>query len=177
MATDRESPQKRLRFSIFRAADADPKAGIPNMTTTPVSDIAREGAGQLVAAGMENGHENRVLFSGGGMSLLYAWFKSGYPLPRHSHDSDCLYFILGGSIQVGTETLGPGDGFFVGGDAPYTYVPGEEGVEIIEFRATEQFDIKLLADNPAFWQKALQNVVSRQEKWQTESRPSAVIKQ
>lgn len=174
MTTD-NAQQRPLRFSIFRAADADPGAGIPNMTSHPVSDVAADGAKKLVSAGMANGHENRVLFSAGGMSLLYAWFKSGYPLPRHSHDSDCLYFILGGSIKVGTETLGPGDGFFVGGDAPYTYVTGEEGVEIIEFRATEHFDIKLLADNPTFWQKALQNVVSRQDKWSTESRPSAVI--
>ena len=32
------------------------------------------------------------------MHVSYIWFKSGYVLPPHSHDGDCLYYILAGSL-------------------------------------------------------------------------------
>ncbi|MYM64534.1 cupin domain-containing protein [Pseudomaricurvus sp. HS19] len=168
--TDNNKP---LRFATFRHADADPAAGIPIMEMTPLSDVAMEGAMQLTAAGVESGHENRLLFSGGGFSLLYAWFKSGYPLPRHTHNCDCLYYITGGSVLMGNDELHAGDGFFVGEDVPYTYVAGARGVEILEFRASERFDIKVLADNPQFWARALQTVADKQTTWADEPRPGA----
>ena len=99
---------------------------------------------------MLDGTTVKLLFSMPGMSLTHAWFKSGFPLPRHSHDTDCLYYIVAGSIRIGTEELGKGDGFFVGADVPYAYTPGADGVEILEFRASNAFDIKLLANNPLF---------------------------
>ncbi len=165
---------KPLRFATFRHTAADPAAGIPIMDTPPLSDVAMEGAVQLSAAGIEAGHENRLLFSGGGFSLLYAWFKSGYPLPRHTHNCDCLYYITAGSVLMGNDELRAGDGFFIGEDVPYTYTAGATGVEILEFRASERFDIKVLADNPQFWARALQTVVDKQATWADEPRPGAI---
>jgi hypothetical protein len=42
------------------------------------------------------------------MSLCWAWFKSGYVLPRHSHNADCLYYVLGGSLRLGSVWLKAG---------------------------------------------------------------------
>ncbi|WP_317931061.1 hypothetical protein [Halioxenophilus sp. WMMB6] len=176
MATDQiGTTGRKEKFRIFRKAEADPAAGIPIMSYEPLSEVAAAGAGELIAAGMEHGHENRLLFAGGGMSLTYVWFKSGYPLPRHSHNSDCLYYVVGGSLKIGHEELQVGDGFFVGADVPYSYVAGAKGVEVLEFRASESFNIKMLADNPAFWQRALTTVVAHSAEWPTESRPGAVL--
>jgi quercetin dioxygenase-like cupin family protein len=159
-------------FAVFRRADALPEHGIPIMRRTAMSDVVMAGGARMMAAGVEQGHENRLLFSAPGFSLAYAWFKSGYPLPRHTHDGGCLYYILAGGLRIGTEALGAGDGFFVGADVPYAYTAGPDGVEILEFRAADAFDIKLLANNPAFWDKATAIVNERRETWRDEPRPS-----
>ena len=104
---------------------------------------------QARAAGVEDGQTVKLLFSAPGFSLTYAWFKSGFPLPRHTHSADCLYYIIAGSLQLGTETLGRGDGFFLPKDMAYAYTPGPEGVEVLEFRTAERFDIHFMAANPA----------------------------
>ncbi len=160
-------------MQIFRASEA-PRNYDSTMTSEPLSDVASAGSQRLIEAGVEDGHENRVLFVGGGFSLVYAWFKSGYPLPRHTHNETCLYYIVGGSLQLGNEELRAGDGFLLGHDVPYTYTPGPEGVEIIEFRACETFNIDVLANNPAFWDSAVKTVEQNREKWRDEKKPSGL---
>lgn len=66
-----------------------------------------------------------------------------------------------------------GDGFFVGHDVPYTYRPGPAGVEVLEFRATDAFNIKVMANNPAFWDAAVETVRNHRAAWSTEPRPTA----
>lgn len=156
-------------FAIFRARDA--AKGGQSVAREPDGPVATQGYAALTEAGLLEGCVLRTLFSTPVCSLVYVWFKSGFPLPRHSHDADCLYFILAGSLKMGTEELGPGDGFFVGKDVPYTYVPGENGAEVLEFRATNDYDIKLLAENPAWWGKALQNLARHRGDWPRESAP------
>ena len=163
-----------LRFAVFRFADAAPEDGLPEMTYKPIPPAVAARGQELTEAGVLDGAENRMLFSGAGFSLAYAWFKSGFPLPRHSHDSDCLYYVVSGSLNLGEEELKAGDGFFVGADVPYAYIPGPEGVEILEFRATQSFDIKMLAGAGAFWDKALQTVKAKRERWPEETRPSGI---
>jgi hypothetical protein len=121
--------------------------------------------------GIEDGQTVKMLFSAPGFSLTYAWFRSGFPLPRHSHDADCLYYIIAGSLTLGTETLGAGDGFFVPADAAYAYTPGPEGVEVVEFRQTDHFNIKFLAGSPAYWAKAVEAVRSERDGWARQPRP------
>lgn len=161
-----------LPFTLFRARDAldYEEAGV--MHGTPVTTVEAEGSEALVRGGMLDGSAVKLMFSRPGLSLTHVWFKSGFPLPRHSHDADCLYVIIAGSLRIGTEELGPGDGFFVGKDVPYTYDPGPEGVEVLEIRTADSFDIKLKANNPAWWDKAAQRLEEHRPRWPDESPPS-----
>lgn len=165
-----------LPFTLFRARDAIPydEAGV--MHAEPASTAATADFSKLVDAGALDGSRINLLFSRPGMSLTHAWFKTGFPLPRHSHDADCAYFILSGTLRIGTEELGPGDGFFVGADVPYTYIPGEGGVEVLEIRTAEVFDIKLLVNNSAWWDKAAERLHEVQPKWSNETAPPSGIK-
>lgn len=166
-AQDREK-----RFAIFKGKLA--KTGVESsmLQSLPLSPVAAAGAKQAMDAGIMAGSELKVLFEMPGFSLVHAWFKSGFPLPRHTHNCDCLYYIVAGSLKLGTEELGPGDGFFVGKDVPYTYRPGSAGVEVLEFRATNAFDIRVLADNQLFWEQAVHTAVQQRSAWSTEKPPS-----
>lgn len=161
---------EKPRFAIFRGKDARGASEI-SMEYAPVTPIVADGAQRAQEAGADAGHELKLLFAIPGFSLTYAWFKSDFPLPRHSHNVDCLYYIVGGSLKFGKEELGVGDGFFVGKDVPYTYTAGDAGVEVLEFRAADVFDIKVLANNPAFWDTAVETVRSRRSRWAQEPRP------
>ena len=164
---------RRPGIMLYRFDDASTDEGIPLMSHEAPSAMEIEGSRRVRDAGLEVAHENRVLFAAAGFSLVYAWFKSGYPLPRHTHNSNCLYYIVAGSLHMGKEELKAGDGFFVGKDVPYTYTAGDAGVEILEFRACEAFNIKLMADNPAFWDRAVETVKLKHKEWRNETKPSA----
>lgn len=161
------------KFQIFRAREGLPYAEAEVMHAEAFPPVAAENWPKLSAAGFEAGSEVTLLFSVPGMSLTYVWFKSGLPLPRHSHSADCLYYIIAGSLDIGAETLQGGDGFFIGADVPYAYTPGEQGVELLEFRTSNSFDIRFLAENPAFWSKGVAEVQRRQAAWASEGRPTA----
>jgi hypothetical protein len=162
----------RPRFAIFRAKDAQGAAEMSCMTYEELSPMVADAAQRVSAAGVDAGNDLKLLFAIPGFSLLRAWFKSDFPLPRHSHNVDCLYYILAGSLRFGDEELQAGDGFFIGKDTPYTYKSGAAGVEVLEFRAADLFNIRLLANNPAFWEKAIETVRSKQTQWAREPRPS-----
>jgi hypothetical protein len=165
-----------LPFTIFRARDAIDYNEAEVMASAPPGDVEAAGGAKLVEAGMLEGTQVKLLFSRPGLSLTYAWFKSGFPLPRHSHDADCAYFIIAGSLRLGTEELGPGDGFFVGKDVPYTYTPGPTGVEVLEVRTANEFDIKLHAGNPAWWENALASLLVNRDAWPDQSAPPSGMK-
>lgn len=160
------------QFKIFRASEAIPYDKTDVMSAEPITAIAAEGAQKLTAAGYLNGVTTKLLFSAPGFSLTHLWFKSGAPLPRHSHNCDCLYYIAAGSLRIGTHELSKGDGFFVGAEVPYAYEAGAEGVEVLEFRASDHFNIKLMADNPAFWTRAAETVSAKAAAWATEGPPA-----
>ena len=160
------------KFTIFRASEAPTLSQAGAMRTQDSGEVAREGLMKLAEAGLSDGHTVKWLFSTPGFSLAHAWFKSGFPLPRHSHNVDCLYYVVAGSLVVGTNVLGKGDGFFVPRDAPYTYAAGPGGVEVLEFRSTNEFDIRILADNPNFWSRALDTVNVQRDAWANEAPPS-----
>lgn len=79
----------------------------------------------------------------GGFSLVTVDFGPGFLLPRHSHSSDCLYYIVEGQIVMGQRELGPGDGFFLPAEQAYAYRAGPEGVKLLEFRHQAAFDMKI----------------------------------
>jgi hypothetical protein len=159
------------KFAIYRGAQAPSFSEIDCMDYAGMTPQLEATFGELTEAGIDEGQTVKMLFSAPGFSLTYAWFKSGFPLPRHSHDADCLYYIVAGSLTLGTETLGAGDGFFVPKDGAYAYTPGPDGVEVLEFRHEQHFNIKFLAASPAFWGKALETVRSERAGWRDQLRP------
>lgn len=165
-----------LPFGIFRARDAIDYAEAEVMAGEAMAPDQATHWQELTDAGMLEGSQVRLLFSRPGMSLTYVWFKSGFPLPRHSHSADCLYFIVAGTLRIGTEELGPGDGFFVGTNVPYTYTPGPEGVEVLEFRTSNDFDIKMFANQPAYWAKTLAGLMESRKNWPGEATPPSGIR-
>lgn len=160
------------RMTIFRAADAPKLMESGCMTIAPVTPEQREGITKAVVAGYTEGDEVRVLCNLPGFNLTHAWLKAGYPLALHTHDSDCLYYIVAGSLRLGTEQLGPKDSFMIPAGVPYTYTPGPDGVEVLEFRHATEFNFVNLSKNPAFWEKATQTVAANRDAWKTARPPS-----
>lgn len=152
-------------FQIFRAADAADLMAEGSMTLEPYTPIQRAGTTALIEAGYLDGSQTRVLVNIPGFSLTHAWFKEGYPLPLHSHDSDCLYYIVAGGLRLGSEELGPRDSFFVPAGVPYTYRTGAEGLEILEIRHGGAFNFLNLAKGAGFWERALADVSARKDAW------------
>jgi mannose-6-phosphate isomerase-like protein (cupin superfamily) len=161
-----------LRMQIFRGAQARKLMESGVMSMRPQDPTQRAGLDALVKAGYLDGDETRVLFSVPGFSLIHAWLKSDYPLLLHSHDTDCLYYIIAGSLRLGTEDLGRGDGFFVPAGARYKYRPGPEGVEVLEFRHATQFDLCNFSTSQAFYDQAVATVAANLENWRHAKRPS-----
>lgn len=107
---------------------------------------------------------------GNGLSLIWLRFGSNYYLPRHSHSTDCLYYVVAGEIHMGARIIGPGEGFFIEADAPYGYQAGPDGVEVLEFRAHTWFDSQI-RESPTGWVRALEAVRANRENWATELAP------
>jgi hypothetical protein len=164
---------KRQTMQIFRLQDA-PLLEETDLQPVTSEFTAREAElwGRTMEAGYGDGQVARVLARLPGLVALHIWNKKGYPTPLHSHNVDCLYFVLGGSVSLGSETLGPGDSFFVPADMPYTYKGGPEGSEVLEIRQADNWDLKLLAKNPAYFVKAVEAVTANFEGWQSAERPS-----
>ena len=160
-------------FQIFRTASAPSLDETAHMDVADMTPELEAGIGVALEAGFAEGNVVKTLFSQPGFSLTYAWFKSGFPLPLHTHDVDCLYYVVAGSLQLGTETLNAGDGFFVGANKAYRYTPGPQGAEVLEFRGQENFDIRFLAKTVPAWQKIASAVADRCPDWANESPPSA----
>jgi hypothetical protein len=148
---------KKLR--IFRRADAPDLSATgmmapPVMDPTPPDSLLAEI--QSVTGGA--GYVNKVLWhdpAGNGMSLVWLWYAPHYALPRHSHDTDCVYYVIAGEARLGSQVVAAGDGFFVPSGAPYAYAAGPEGVEVLEFRSTSSFDIRI-SESLARWAHMLE---------------------
>src|SRR5258708_38133329 len=155
-------------MQIFRAADApllSDESPDHTMSYAPMSQSAQDGFGRLIAAGINDGTVVKMLFSAPGFSLAYVWFKAHFPLARHSHDTDCLYYVIAGGLKLGTEALGPGDGFLLPAGTPYTYAVGANGVELLEFRHTGHFDFSAHGGTAAFWNTAETDITANRESW------------
>ncbi len=119
------------------------------------------GAGQIV----------KVLFGdpeAGGISLVWSRFGPGYMLPRHSHSADCLYYVTRGELRMGKTVLSEGDGFLQPADRPYTYTAGPDGVEVLEFRTSSSFDMRI-TESLAGWGRVLDAVRANRERWAAEA--------
>jgi mannose-6-phosphate isomerase-like protein (cupin superfamily) len=159
--------EKRYGITIYRASDAIDLQETDFMTSAEVSDEVSRGINEITQAGVGAGAEVKVLVrDAGGFSLVYLWFKENYSLPRHSHNVDCMYYVISGSAVMGNQTLRAGDSFFVPAGAPYHYNAGPGGVEVLEVRyGVQQFDIKLSEGSPARWQAVAEVVKANADRW------------
>lgn len=166
-------------FVITRAADAAPmqprrQRGVADPASMLHPAVLR-GLQQMRGDEGPPGASALVLFSSETLHVSYAWFKSGYPLPLHSHDADCYYLIVGGAMKVGSEVLGKGDGVMIPAGAPYTVTPLDDGVEFIEFRNAEDYDTNFRAKSDTYWDRIAATRKARGPVWAEEKQPVGFI--
>ena len=147
-AIDAAAGRGRRGITIFRGSDG---VGLFESGTMsfPIFDADDQAA--LAADGPRSpllalGTHDSVVYRGddpNGFSLVRAWFGPYYVLPRHSHEGDCLYYIIQGSVILGSQQLDVGDGFFVPSGAPYGYDAGPDGVTVLEFRTRTTFGMDI----------------------------------
>ena len=100
----------------------------------------------------------------GACSLLHVWLKPGFLVTRHSHDEDCLYYVISGDAVLGSQVLRAGDGFFVPADHPYAYRAGNDGAEVLEFRGASAFNI-VSHEKPEAWDAILASAAAHRDEW------------
>ena len=76
------------------------------------------------------------------------------------------------SIRLGNEELGPRDSFFIPANVPYSYRPGPDGAEVLEFRHSTSFNFLNLAKGEAFWAKGAETIAANLEDWKAAVPPS-----
>ena len=170
-------------MQIFRAGDIgrrdDPevvKQLVPaQMQSAPppvsMGDSAKAGIARLMEAGIADGNVIKLLFSAPGFSLTYVWFKPRFPLARHRHDTDCLYYVVSGDVRMGTERLGAGDGVFLPADTFYTFEIGPDGTELLEFRHTSEYGYHFSGGTDAYWDRAVKAVADNRGSWRAMTPP------
>jgi mannose-6-phosphate isomerase-like protein (cupin superfamily) len=169
MATEEHTKQRGI--TIYRAADAIPFSDADIMSPPELaSDAVAAGYGAAIERGLYAGADARLVArpsaDNGGLSLLRLWFKPDYPLPRHTHNVDCMYYVLSGSAVMGSQTLRPGDAFFVPAGAPYRYSAGPEGAEVLEIRQGDaKFDMIILDQPEEQWKAMAKTAGQRSELW------------
>jgi quercetin dioxygenase-like cupin family protein len=164
----------RRGISIFRAEDAIPIVETDFMLMPEMTDEAPAAGGPEIFMSSAPGTDVRVAIrqtpEEGGFSILHVWFKADYPVPRHTHNADCLYYIVSGSANLGNQTLRAGDGFFIPAGAPYGYIAGPEGVELLEIRhRVQQFDLQMLESNASKWAAIAETITSHRAAWEAET--------
>jgi quercetin dioxygenase-like cupin family protein len=167
-----EHPKKRRRrgIKLFRGHDAIPLAESGAMTPVlfdaeEMKALSEDGPrSPTIALGISD----TLVFQGDGpdgCSLVGAWLAPHYVLPRHTHSGDCTYYLLEGSIVMGSQELRAGDGFFVPSDAPYAYEAGPDGAVVLEFRAQTTFDIQFSSGQLERWREMAVVAEEHGDRW------------
>jgi hypothetical protein len=165
--------KKRRKIVFFREAEA-PLVHETNVMENVYSPRVGAALSKMVDEGFGEGSVLKCLFKSpepNGFSLTYAWFKANFPLPPHRHNTDCLYYLISGEIKMGNRVLRSGDGFFLPADAGYSYTPGEEGVELLEFRASTRFNIEIPDGTPEMWGRFAMICRNNRDLWKTQRPP------
>ena len=166
---------RRRKMQVFRG-DCPPQTERDHLTVEGMDESVIAGFAKLQACGAVPGlaEQTTRLFAEEdekGLSLIRVWFKSGNTLPRHSHSSDCLYYIIGGEAQMGSVTLKKGDGVFIPADQGYTLQAGPDGVELLEFRNATRYNIFYKGNDEAHWERIAEGYRTRGDIWRTELVP------
>jgi quercetin dioxygenase-like cupin family protein len=88
-----------------------------------------------------------------GFSLVNIRLAPNSILPTHKHDTDCLYYVLSGTILLGRQELGMGAGFMVPADRPYGYRAGANGAAVLEIRKATSFNMIVTQTSPQLWEE------------------------
>ena len=163
------------KFQIFRAATAPTLEQSKVLRWEGITPEIDQGLKESVNAGIAEGSFAKILINIPGFSIAYAWHKSNYPLPLHSHDTDCCYLVIAGEMTVGNETLGKGDGLFVPAETGYTFFTGPDGVEFVEFRHANSWNIVFKSKSPATWAKIADKASAKREAWRSERQPFGLV--
>jgi len=167
------------RMVITRAVDAKPHHAHPQRGSDAEGFVQHPAIVRGLAnlRGMPNsgGAAAMTLFSMPTLDVSWAHFKSGYPLPLHSHDVDCYYLVIAGSMALGSEVLGKGDGVLIPAGVPYTVNPGETGVEFIEMRTSPDYDTHYRARTDSYWDKMVETHRNRSAIWAEEKAPLGLL--
>ena len=117
LMADEEARVKRM--VITRGRDAVPHTGRKQRGAEGEGFVQHpaivRGLGMFRESADTGGAAALTLFSMPTLHVSYAHFKSGYPLPLHSHDADCYYLVIAGSMRVGSKLLEKGDGVLIPG--------------------------------------------------------------
>lgn len=164
-------------FTIYRGSEAAPYLGSRRRGSADgnVHPAIQRGLQLMYESDDSGGATVRVLFSSPDLHVSYVWFKSGFPLPLHSHDVDCLYQILAGTVALGTEELAKGDSVFIPAGVPYTMNPGADGVEFLEIRKAHDYDTRYVAKTDAYWDKIAETRKERAPIWKQEQAPYGLL--
>ncbi len=165
---------KRRGLSVFRAKDSVDLTLGDFMGAPEMSEKAGAAFATALRSGLGAGSVVKVLLrqpdEDGAFSLIHLWYKANYPLVRHTHDVDCLYYVISGSASLGNQTLRAGDGFFVPADAPYTYTAGADGVEVLEIRhGVQSFGMRIPDGAPLQWDQLQDAAVTNRADWERET--------
>lgn len=155
------------RAISFFGPDEAPMLFDTGMMSMPTVDPPADD--ELLEWATSPGHVVKVLFREGGedgMSLVWSWFGPNYALPRHSHDADCLYYVVAGEARLGNRVVPAGSGFFVPANAPYAYSAGPDGIQVLEFRGTTSFDMRI-TESTGRWQQIVETVRANRDEWAT----------
>ena len=108
-ASNADAADKTDRMVIFQGAeapslaDADMSTGRSHVAGEPIDDFFS----QAILADFSSTVPFRQARPDG-FSLVRLDLPPGAILPRHSHSSDCLYYVESGRIEMGARVLGPG---------------------------------------------------------------------
>lgn len=171
MGAERSAKSRQRGITIYRAKEAMPLQETDFMSAPQMSEAAAQGFTGAITNGLGAGGLVDVVVrqseEEGGFSLVRLWFKPDYPLVRHTHDADCLYYVLSGTAVMGNQTLRTGDSFFVPAGAPYRYTAGPEGVEVLEIRhGVEQFNMVIPDEPESRWRAMAEAAESNRERWE-----------
>ena len=148
-----------LQFRVFSGA---PVGELDALMTAPQLPAVTESFELDDLALLGGGFNTEPIFCDpdpAGFSLVNIRLAPDAILPAHTHDVDCLYYVLSGSILLGRRTLGSGAGFFVPADRPYGYRAGSDGAAVLEFRKSTHFGMVITETSPTRWQEIVDAAV------------------
>jgi hypothetical protein len=127
--------QHRSGITLFEGLVSAPLLHETDVMSMPLMDPPAPD--QMMEWATSGGHEVKVLFrhADDAMSLVWSRFAPGYPLPRHSHSTDCLYYVVSGEARVGARRIAAGGEVAEPGVDPLDAPLGEAPVVLDQLRA------------------------------------------